>query len=118
MKHSFVLVTIALFAASPSAALGQGPTILGHGNASCAAWTKDARQNSWEATVNKSWLVGYPSGHNAFSNSSYRDVSRNVDAEALFGWMDNYCADNPLSMIAEAANVLIIELRERQTRQR
>lgn len=76
------------------------------GGADCGQWfSKKSRFNA------KVWLSGYLSGLNsAVGKQSGDPLGKLGSMEQAFLWVDNYCKANPLSTLAEAGNVLYIEL--------
>lgn len=81
-------------------------TIVGAGLESCGAWSTNHRL---EMNV---WVYGFMS--RAALDPRGSDPLRTVDAEALDGWMTNYCKEHPLDSIATAAQVLEQELWRRK----
>ena len=84
------------------------------GDRSCGNWIKskeDKQQSNgtqWmlEAT-NHTWLAGYLSGLSVAMN---KDFLKTVDGDSIFLWVDNYCRENPLKTVADAAMNLMFEL--------
>jgi hypothetical protein len=75
--------------------------LIGVGTASCGTWTVDQRDpKSWPALADESWVLGFLSG---IGFESLADNPLNgTDANGVVGWIDNYCAANPLSQIFDA----------------
>ena len=82
-------------------------TMIGAGNNSCGAWT--AAKSSGKRIEYVGWLLGYATGVNVEKGAA-RDVLKDTDADAIVGWMDNFCANAPLVRIEMAAEALIGEL--------
>lgn len=95
------IISIGIFTNSEADAIAM------FGTADCGEWVKA------NTPQRKSWLMGYLSG----LNSALSDSKTNLDplnelssASQAYLWMDNYCKDNPLSAVPEAANTLFLEL--------
>ena len=73
----------------------------------CGKWVNESKENDWPRLINRSWFMGFISGKAA---ESRRDVLRGTDAASLYLWLDNYCQSNPLKDIADAADMLVLEL--------
>lgn len=79
------------------------------GGADCGQWFNKARQDNA-----KMWLSGYLSGLNSAIGKQLGDpLGKLGSMEQAFLWVNNYCAKNPLSSLAEAGNTLYIELQNR-----
>lgn len=91
-------------------------TIVGAGNRTCGAWTAAAESNSLAATHQRreftGWLMGFLSGLNV--TDELRDVADLKDGEGYRGWVDTYCAKNPLDTVYVAAATLANELINRK----
>jgi hypothetical protein len=85
--------------------------VLATGGLSCGKWTNTPRR-SFEHDVFRKWVLGFVSGVN-FENTD-GDFLKNMDADALTAWVDNYCRRNPLHGIVQAMLALIQELRSRR----
>ena len=54
--------------------------------------------------------MGYVTGHNMRADDEGGGTAGlGMSPEALFAWIDNYCADNPLDHIMTAARRLVRE---------
>lgn len=81
------------------------------GNSDCGEWIN--KSNDYR----KAWLLGYLSGANAMFEA-VRDKRKAVpnplgslrSAEQAYLWMNTYCQKNPLSSVADGADILIVEL--------
>jgi hypothetical protein len=56
----------------------------------------------------KSWVQGYMSGANGYQHNA--DFLIELDAPAIFAWLDNYCRQHPLEKLINASDALISEL--------
>jgi hypothetical protein len=57
--------------------------------------------------------MGYITAYNRYALAIDGDVAAGSDARGIFGWLDRYCASNPLDDVSGAASLLIRELRAR-----
>lgn len=98
--------TIVLTAAIASVSIpAQASNVYGTGAASCGKWTSDKANDESMYSHRISWMLGFVSGA-GFGIS--KDLE--ADSSGMTGWIDNYCAANPLKQIAEAAGALVYEL--------
>lgn len=64
----------------------------------------------------KSWLLGYLSGQNRMwrlmqkAKPAADPLSEITSAQQAYLWMDKYCRENPLSDVADGADVLFLQL--------
>jgi hypothetical protein len=80
----------------------------GPGTTSCGSWTLEHRDRTTKATIQDSWLLGFVTAEELFSNQKRY---KNPDNAALIVWVSDYCAKKPLSQLMEASYVLTVELR-------
>src|SRR5216683_3162247 len=90
-----------------------GFVTLGVGTKSCAVWVSDHGGNDVEQFMLDGWLTGYLTGFNEFVSST-GDITNGTDFEDIQGWMNNYCAANPLTDLSTASEELLTELIERR----
>ena len=82
---------------------------IGNGTGSCGAWTADRRRPmGLVAQAEEQWILGFLSGV-GYESQDTIDPLNNVDAEAVWAWMDNYCLAHPLERIMQAAEAFVIE---------
>lgn len=110
------LLTRSIACAAALAGLGmlvspatQAKDISLRGASPCAVWTKERAEQ--RAQYEKAWLSGYFSGLAMGTDVNFwgtegRDA---IDNEAVWKWMDGYCADNPKSSLVTAAEKLFLE---------
>jgi hypothetical protein len=55
-------------------------------------------------------MLGFLSGMNAVLNEKNGDIIKNLNAESLFLWIENYCLKNPLEDIYHGTILLYFEL--------
>ena len=73
----------------------------------CGEWVKNEQADSWEARVQRSWLIGYVSGQAAATGV---DVLKGASGPSMILWVTNYCNSNPLDKSHDAAANLFNEL--------
>jgi hypothetical protein len=76
--------------------------VFGYGTQSCGQWL--AGRNGPDFYSNMAWIQGFLSGLALFL------PTQKTDHDAIAAWVDNYCAQNPLKTIKDAAEQLSIEL--------
>ncbi|MGX0962731.1 hypothetical protein AB7M63_003180 [Bradyrhizobium japonicum] len=109
-----VLVLLGVLLASPhSAQAVDGNRIAyGAGMLTCGEWQKYRVTGDKSATAQlEAWLDGFLSGYNMGSDVEF--IAPKPQSVAYYAWMDNYCAQNPLNRIAQAAIALKNELTAR-----
>ena len=79
---------------------------IGYGFASCGTWTEARRDRATprDAALEQ-WVVGFLSGVGYASEAE--DPLQGLDADAVWGWMDNYCASYPLASVNAAASEFV-----------
>lgn len=100
------VVLLALWSAEPARAANEY-VILGAGSRPCGSWLQTRSEALPESTVLQSWVLGYITSVNANFLTSSPDVSGGASPDALFTWIDNYCAGHPLDSVARAARALV-----------
>ena len=90
-------------------------TVAGNGTRSCGSWTEDRialrmaprgtepRTIAWDSM---GWILGFLSGV-GFAGD-HTDPLHGIDNNAVMAWIDNYCRNNPLKDIGDAAAGLAI----------
>ena len=105
-----------LASAALCAAFGAGVSTAGlaadvtlRGASTCAVWTAERAQN--RAQYEKAWLSGYFSGLAMGTDVNFWGTQgRNeIDNEAVWKWIDGYCASNPKNSLVTAAEKLFLE---------
>ena len=108
MKYALIAVVVLMSWGQPAAA--QTYTVLGQGLSSCGAWTKSSRQDGALHWTREAWVLGFVT---ASSIRLRYDLMHGTDNDAIAGWIDNYCRDNPTNNIVNACNSLVDFLRRR-----
>ena len=76
---------------------------IGAGLDSCGTWTADRRSPGGSAALqDEQWVLGFLTGA-ADIGPIDADPMRDVDAHAIWAWIDNYCRAKPLDKIIKAA---------------
>ena len=103
------------------------PSILTMGPAatiSCGTWMQEREsfRRTGTATprlvVMQTWVGGFLTGSNdsmfILSKKDFLEDSQ-VDGDAAFGWIDNYCRAQPLNTLYDASAALVTELEKKAT---
>ena len=110
MKRSALARAVLLGALSlQPAANALAADIALRGVSTCALWAKGRAQD--DAKYEKTWLTGYLSGL-AFGldvNFWGTKGTDELDTEAVWKWMDRYCAANAQSSLVQGAEKLFLE---------
>lgn len=79
------------------------------GASSCAHWTKGREQN--DAKYEKTWLTGYFSGLAIGLDLNFwgDKGADELETEAAWKWMDDYCAANAKNSLVQGAEKLFLE---------
>jgi hypothetical protein len=116
-KRVPISICILVFMAAPAmSAEPAGPTYLGFGSASCASWSSGRQAKTLVAFGQMGWVLGFLSGASLMEKITDKtgpDTLKDVDADAVLGWMDKYCSEHPLDRIAAAAVELQVTLRKK-----
>lgn len=81
-------------------------TVYGQGALSCGAWLEARKEGGIDESVHNVWIAGYITGVTASGDFSLKDS----DVDGRANWIDNYCEENPLDYIYDAATALVLEL--------
>src|SRR6478736_2919224 len=101
----WLMVMLVFYPLSGEARPGpNGYMVLGPGGMSCAHWTK-VRRDEVLSTPVVTWVMGFVASYNRYGPGS-PDITQGRNADGIPGWIDNYCAQNPLNNIADAAENL------------
>lgn len=106
---SLAIFLALLSSVAPALAANQY-VIFGAGSRSCGSWLQVRSQALPDAVVLQSWVLGYLTSVNANVLSVNRDVTGGAEPDALFSWLDSYCAAHPLESVARAASALLDSL--------
>ena|SRR5277367_1987151 len=104
------VVSVLLLFAAPAYASDQY-VILGAGGRPCGSWLQVRSQALPDSAVLQSWVLGYVTSVNANVLTVGQDVTKGTSPDALFSWVDDYCAAHPLDSVARATGNLVESLR-------
>lgn len=116
MRPLLLALGLAASATIPQAAAAEKPLVATFGfpgAQSCGTWTASRTNpaaNDLRDEILEGWVMGFVTGHN-FYNESASMTGYGVSPDALFAWVDNYCAANPLENIITAAAELVKALK-------
>jgi len=79
------------------------------GASTCAIWTQERAQE--RAQYEKAWLSGYFSGLAMGTDVNFWGTKGRdeIENDAVWKWMDSYCAANPKHNLVTAAEKLFLE---------
>jgi hypothetical protein len=87
-------------------------TMYGSGSASCGDWlAARTEQSDVRHQVQLAWVLGFLSAAGGYD---VRGDLRHTDSHAIAAWVDKYCRDNPLDIVAVGARHLVDELSKPQ----
>lgn len=109
MRFLSAAFLVAFVVAAPTPALA-GYKGYGIGMKSCGAWQQERKSGSGDWYQMGQWVLGYVTAYGYYGTYDLRDV----DAQAMFAWIDNYCQQNPLEDIEAAAQKLIDTLKTKK----
>ena len=110
------VVSILLLLAASARASDQY-VIFGAGGRPCGNWLQLRSQALPDSAVLQSWVLGYVTSVNANVLTVNQDVAGGSSSDALFSWIDDYCAAHPLDSLARAAGSLVDSLRTKNKAQ-
>ncbi len=113
-RLALAIAGLASLPVTASAYTDPGPNeyaILGIGSLPCfsvvKAITKTAQFTEADGRAVLSWAEGYLSFYNSESEGVY-DVTAGAGAEALKGWLVDYCQNHPAGSLANSVNALLV----------
>ena len=110
----YLFLTYLLNWLAPAAALAQQQQVnifFPFDNASCATWGKYAGNRAIRQQY-EFWILGFVSGHNYANPSRQVPTGKLPVSDQLYGYLDEYCHDNPNSSVVGGAFRLIEQFRE------
>ena len=90
--------------------------IRGEGNFVCPDYVAARQTNSAKLYSSITWVQGFLTGvnyQNALPEGSDSFIGRDLTAASLVSWIENYCRANPQDYLADAAEALVVELKEK-----
>ena len=112
MKKLIFIFALSLVSTATSADYA----IRGEGNFNCPDYVAARQINSAKLYSSISWVQGFITGvnyHNALPEDSDSFIGQDLTAASLVSWLENYCRANPQDYLADAAEALIAELKEK-----
>lgn len=108
MKHLGLNLCVSLTLMS-WAAQGRAQHMIGGGVDSCGTWTFE-RQPPLRALQDQQWVLGYLSAAGQISSAAGggADPLKDMDAQGVWAWVDNYCKANPIKRVWEASMAFIL----------
>lgn len=114
MKNS-VLMTIVFLTLAPLNGLSDW-AVKGEGNFTCPDYVSAKQSNTAKLYSSITWVQGFISGLNyqdALDKDNDSFVGQEFSAVSIVGWLENYCRANPQNYLSDAAEALVVELREK-----
>jgi hypothetical protein len=111
LKKFILLVTMAL----ASMGISADWAIKGEGNFSCPDYVSAKRSNTAKLYSSVTWVQGFISGVNyqsALEKDTDSLIGQDFPATSIVRWLENYCRDNPQDYLSDAAEALVVELKE------
>lgn len=102
------LAVLIWMAAGTAPAMADPPTIGNFypGTASCGDWAAD--RAAQQDVTDRAFLLGYvTSAEEWYSNILSKSVTVSTDEAGIFGWIDNYCHNNPTDSLTTAAAAFV-----------
>lgn len=89
--------------------------IKGEGNFSCPDYVSAKRSNGAKLYSSVTWVQGFISGVNyqaSLEQGIDSFIAQDYPATSIVSWLESYCSDNPQDYLSDAAEALVIELKE------
>jgi hypothetical protein len=112
LKKFILLVTMTL----ASMGISADWAIKGEGNFSCPDYVSAKRSNTAKLYSSATWVQGFISGVNyqsALEKDTDSFIGQDFPATSIVRWLENYCHDNPQDYLSDAAEMLVVELKEK-----
>ena len=113
MKELLLLVSMALV--SQNALCDWA--IKGEGNFSCPEYVAEKRINGAKLYSSVTWVQGFITGVNyqrALPEDSNSVIGQDLAATSIVQWLETYCRANLQDYVADAAEALVVELKEKE----
>jgi hypothetical protein len=110
-------LTIAVSLALLSTVVCADWAIKGEGNFSCPDYVSAKQSNTAKLYSSITWVQGFISGVNyqrALEIGTDSMIGRDFPAVSIVRWLENYCRNNPQDYLADAAEALVVEIKEEQ----
>lgn len=112
MKRFVLIVTLTLMQTVAMADWA----IRGEGNFSCPDYVSAKQTNNAKLYSSISWVQGFITGVNyqsALPEDSNSFIGQDLSAVSVVTWIENHCRANPQDYLADAAEALIAELKDK-----
>lgn len=104
-RRPALAIGVALAAAIAAAPCAKAATLMGSGiTVSCGGWVEARKGTGPIRPLLEDWGLGYLSGVAMWTQESPLD---NLDAAAVFVWLDNYCQSRPLEPFKAALDAFV-----------
>ena len=113
MRNQTLIITLVLI----SADVWSDWAIKGEGNFSCPEYVAAKQINGKKLYSSISWVQGFITGLNyqrALPEDSHSFIGQDLPATSIVSWLENHCRANPQDYLADAAEALVIELKEKE----
>lgn len=90
--------------------------IRGEGNFSCPDYVAAKQTNNAKLYSSISWVQGFITGvnyQNALPEDSNSFIGQDLSAVSVVAWIEKYCRANPQDYLADAAEALIVEFKDK-----
>ena len=112
MKKHILILALSLLPIVASADYA----IRGEGNFNCPDYVAARQTNNAKLYSSISWVQGFITGVNyqyALPEDTDSFIGRDLTAASLVTWLETYCRANPQDYLADAAEALVAELKEK-----
>lgn len=93
--------------------------IKGEGNFTCPDYVAARKINGAKLYSSVTWVQGFISGVNyqaALEAGTDSYIARDMPAVSIVNWLENHCREYPGDFLSDAAEALIVELKEKNSR--
>ena len=90
--------------------------VKGEGNFSCPDYVSAKQSNTAKLYSSITWVQGFISGLNyqdALDKDANSFIGQELPATSIVSWIETYCRAQPQDYLSDAAEALVIELKER-----
>jgi hypothetical protein len=90
--------------------------VKGEGNFSCPDYVSARQSNTAKLYSSITWVQGFISGVNyqdALAKNANSFVGQEFPATSIVSWIENYCRANPQDYLSDAAEALVVELKDK-----
>jgi len=91
--------------------------VKGEGNFSCPDYVAAKQSNTAKLYSSITWVQGFISGLNyqrALEENTDSFIGQKFPAVSIVSWIETYCRAQPQDYLSDAAEALVVELKERQ----